>query len=153
MRLWSPYIAVIVLVAQLLSTGALGPRILCAHRDGSQSIELAATSCCGGSRAQTTSSESDCAGCDGGCPEDRSGLVLSQPDCDCVDTPVAGEPMVRPAPQVSPQDDLFATLVTVVAVLVIDLSPLNACEFAHRAALPECLAPPRAHLATIVLRL
>jgi hypothetical protein len=61
--------------------------------------------------------------------------------------------MVRPAPQVSPQDDLFATLVTVVAVLVIDLSPLNACEFAHRAALPECLAPPRAHLATIVLRL
>lgn len=153
MRLWSPYIAVVVLVAQLLSSGALGPRMLCAHRDGSQSIELAVTSCCGGSRAQTTASESVCGGCDGGCHEDRSGLVLSQPDCDCIDTPVAGEPMVRQAPQSTPQHELAATFVAVVAVLMIDLSPLNASGFTHRAALPECLAPPRAHLATIVLRL
>ncbi|MGD9691090.1 MAG: hypothetical protein AB7K52_15635 [Phycisphaerales bacterium] len=66
---------------------------------------------------------------------------------------MADEPVVRPAPQAASQDDLVATFVAVVAVLVIDLSPVNPSGFTHRAALPECLAPPRAHLATVVLRL
>lgn len=66
---------------------------------------------------------------------------------------MADEPVVRPAPQVAPQDHLVATFVAVVAVLVIDLTPVDPSGFTHRAALPECLAPPRAHLATIVLRL
>ncbi|MBX3407758.1 MAG: hypothetical protein KF869_13450 [Phycisphaeraceae bacterium] len=66
---------------------------------------------------------------------------------------MADEPIVRQAPQAAPQDDLVATFVAVVAVLMIDLSPVNLSGFAHRGALPECLAPPRAHLATIVLRL
>lgn len=150
----NPYIAVIVLVAQLLSGGLLGPRMLCAHRDGSKSIEWAATTCCGGGRAETAAPESECGGCEGGCHEERSGLVLTQPDCDCVDSPLADEPVVRPAPpQATSQDDLVATFVAVVAVLVIDLGPANPSGFTHRGALPECLAPPRAHLATIVLRL
>lgn len=127
--------------------------MLCAHRDGSQSFEWAATSCCGGGRAETAAPKSECGGCQGGCHEERSGLVLSQPDCDCVDTPMAGKPMVRPAPQATAQDDLVAAFVAVVAMLVIDLNPVNPSGFTHRAALPECLAPPRAHLATIVLRL
>lgn len=153
MRCASPYVAVFVLMTQLLTGGLLGPRMLCAHRDGSQSIEWAATRCCAGGRAETVTSKSECDGCQGDCHEERTGLVLTQPDCDCVDSPMADEPMVRPAPQATPQDDLVATFVAVVAVLVIDLTPVNPSGFTHRADLPECLAPPRAHLATIVLRL
>lgn len=66
---------------------------------------------------------------------------------------MACEPTIRLAPQATPQDDLAATFVAVAAVLVIDLSPVNPSGFTHRAGSPECLAPPRAHLATIVLRL
>ncbi len=153
MRYARPYIVVIVLVAQLLSGGLLGPRMLCAHRDGRQNIEWAATSCCGGGCTTAASLEHDRDGFADGCREHDGRLALSQPDCDCVDSPMAGEPMVRPAPQATPQDNLVATFVALVAVLVIDLSPVNPSGFVHRAALSECLAPPRAHLATIVLRL
>ncbi len=132
----------------------MGPRMLCVHRDGSQSIEWAATTCCGGGRAETAASESECGGGKGNCDDDQNdGLELNQPDCDCVDSPMAGEPMARQAPQSAPQDELVATFAAVFTVLVMDTAPVNPSGFAHRAALPECLAPPRAHLATIVLRL
>lgn len=152
MRYARPYIVVIVLVAQLLSGGLLGPRMLCAHSNGAQSIEWAVTSCCGG-RSATAPAQLGCGGCEGGCADHDNDPILSQPDCDCIDSPMADEPMVRPAPQAAPQDDLVATFVAVVAVLVTDLSPVNPSGLTHRAALPECLAPPRAHLATIILRL
>lgn len=156
MRAIAPHISMLLLVLQLATAGLLGPRLLCVHRDGSHSIELAVTTCC---RAEQSCSidEDRCGGCGGESDRDpsRDGQTyLSGPGCDCVDVPMADEPVVRQAPQSVALDQLAMDLALVaVAVPLVDAAWHEPARWSGAHLLPDCLAPPRAHIATIILRI
>lgn len=146
-------------IVQLATAGLLGPKLLCTHANGSRGIEWAATSCCRDASlfATVMNSETATEQCQDGCAGEGDGgldTVLHASACDCVDEVAPGDPAVRAASGGLCVDQ-------------IDQHPLPASPSLHviefgidpqvfgssapsRAAL---LAPPRAHLATIVLRI
>lgn len=157
MRALVPYISLLMVALQLLTCGFLGPRMVCTDSDGTQSIEWAALSCC--MFAPTAAEQDDPRGhekcCAAACGESRdrvdSGPVVGTGDCGCVDEPAAENSVVRQNDSRQTSDLVAVNLL--MAVLPAVAWPEPTAVGCPEAFLPPCHAPPREHIATIVLRI
>lgn len=156
-RRLSPYISVLVLALQFISSGLFGPRMVCTDSDGTQSIELAALTCCSVARAAT--GLDDAGAHDGCCPTDcggtrqepKRGPQVGTGGCGCVDVPAADDPAWRHSDSRLMTDFAAVHLATTVMVVVAWPEPI--AHGGPAAFLPHGHAPPREHIATIVLRI
>lgn len=148
-----------MLVLQLMTAGLLGPRIVCTDADGTQNLESAALSCCTLDAGVPQTVADHCAGCagSGGCDRDRE-APTDQPQlsgsgsCGCVDVPAGDDPVLRHDDFRQVNDLLITHLV--VAVLTIDaVIPTHVTVWQPSGFLPTCHAPPREHIATVILRI
>jgi len=153
-RALSPYISVLMLAFQLISGGLLGPRMVCTDSDGTESIELAILTCC--SIAPATAEQDAHDGCcstesGGDRQEPKGGAELGGGGCGCVDVPAADNPIVSQNDSRQASDLVAAHLSVVILAVVVWPEPI--ANGRPTASLQPCHAPPRAHIANIVLRI
>lgn len=147
-----------VLVLQLMTTGLFGPRMVCTDADGTQNLEWAALSCCTLDSGGSPKVADHCPGCGGseGCDQDRNvptdQAQLSDGGCGCVDVPAADDSVVR-LDDSKRLHDVLATHVFVAVLTVVAILPDFTTDFRPLAFLPTCHAPPREHIATVILRI
>lgn len=146
-----------MLALQLISGGLLGPRMVCTDSDGTQSIELAALTCCSIARATTGQDQAEghdacCSGdCGGSREEPKSGPELGIGGCGCVDVPAGDDPVVRQNDSRQAADLVAAHLPVADLAVIVWPEPITVAR--PTAFLPPCHAPPREYIANIVLRI
>lgn len=146
-----------MLALQLATGGLLGPRMLCTDSDGTRSIEWAALTCCS---VVPATDEQDEAGahdacrstdCGGNRAVPKGDTELETSGCGCVDVPTADNLVARQNDSRQAGDLLAVHLLVAVLAVVAWLEPVG--DGRPVAFLPPCHAPPREHIATIVLRI
>lgn len=148
----APIVAAFLAVIQLLTSGVLGPQLRCFDSDGTVCAELAAFRCCDGAEQEANGSDLDCDRVCSDCQSTDGQPVAKSPGCSCIDvldpTDVATsnrgtDDNTRPVVQAFPVAFVPPSL-----TLPVFEASLHVAAF-----LPHGHAPPRLHLATIVLRI
>lgn len=152
MQRYLPILVPLLVVLQLLSSGVFGPRLRCTDADGRVSTELSAFRCCDQDEAKTCQSDAGCRQCQSVASAGDGCLVAGAPACSCVDVP----DLTVVATNSKGADTAQSLAVAFpVPFIVLPILPLPVFESGPSvtAFLPHGHAPPRLHLATIVLRI
>lgn len=152
MRRYLPILVPLLVVLQLLSSGVLGPRLRCTDADGRVSTELSAFRCCDRDEQKSCGSDASCDKCPSGSTPGDGYPIVGEPACSCVDIPDPTE--VATSSRATDSDRLTLDAIPVPFVLLpIHTLPVLELGPPVTAFLPHGHAPPRLHIATIVLRI
>lgn len=135
-----PLIALVLVLVHVMANGVLGPRVLCAERDGGTKFELASTRCCQDGEPADQDEHSPGGGerCD-----------------ECVDTLIDYEKGVAQARVTLPEPELPAELPTAffaAAFVALFALPTETAILTSYAVDSPGRSATIAHLATVILR-
>lgn len=143
---------VFLVLLQLLASGVLGPRLRCYDADGTVCAELAAFRCCDRSSSSDCGADSDCDGCVSSSQPTDGRAIAQSSSCGCIDVPELTDPATTGRSTGSSQTIVPAPPIAVSLPAPFEL-PWLVSGPPVSAFLPHGHAPPRLHLATIVLRI